>query len=125
MEDPIRVLAVDDDPDLRELYLHGLRALGFDVSVAEDGRAGVAALGELRPDAVVLDMGMPNASGLTVLNAVKGSEATRSIPVVVVTGVPRDDELWGGEEYAWDAYLQKPADLEAIGDAIRGLLGRS
>lgn len=118
------VLVVDDEADMRELYSIGLEDEGFRVVAAADGREAIAAMDLHVPAAVVLDMAMPHSSGLAVLNTVRERPETRHIPVIVVTGVSRDDDLWAGRDWGWDLYIQKPIELDELAESIRVLLAR-
>lgn len=116
------LLVVDDDDDLRTLYAEALGGKGFDVWPAEDGRRAIEILAERTPSAVVLDMGMPHASGLAVLHEIRDNPKTKHLPVVVVTGVPIDDDLWGGRTYSWDHYFTKPIRINDVAAALRELI---
>lgn len=118
------VLVVDDDPVIRELYSVGLEDLGFCVVEASNGKEALAKLEEQRPDAVVLDMAMPEASGLTVIQALRAKPGMSDVPVIAVTGLDPDDDLWGGHEWGWDLYLRKPVDLDELGAHLRKFIGR-
>ena len=78
----MKVLLVDDDTTLRRTRGIGLRAEGHDVLIAADGRTALQALREDRPDLVVLDLGLPDLSGLEVLRQLRGWSTT---PVVVLS----------------------------------------
>lgn len=119
------VLIVDDDASIRELFSHTLGEEGFRVAVAADGREATAALERQIPSAVVLDMAMPNASGLAVLQRIRERPETTHLPVIVVTGIDPHDELWGGREWGWDMYLSKPVDLTELTAAVREVTSRA
>lgn len=82
-----RVLVVDDDPDLRETLAHHLSCEGYSVDVARDGAEALARLAAGRsPDAIVLDLGMPNMNGWRFRDLQKRNPRLAEIPVVVMTG---------------------------------------
>jgi DNA-binding response OmpR family regulator len=108
------ILVVEDDPDQQMLYVEFLKREGFDVETAADGKQAVSRMEHMRPAALVLDMAMAGASGLGVLNAVRENPATADLPVIVVTGVSKSDQLWQGREWGWDYYVEKPADMTKL-----------
>ncbi|MFN0067682.1 MAG: response regulator, partial [Limisphaerales bacterium] len=101
------VLAIDDDPVVRDLFQRLLAREGFAVRCAADGEEGLALARELRPAVITLDVMMPGMDGWSVLGALKSDPATADIPVVMLTVV--DDR---GTGYALGAaeYLTKPVD---------------
>lgn len=68
-------------------------------------------------------MGMPKASGLTVLEWVRAN-SVRSVPVVVVTSMAKDAEVWGGRDWGWDHYMGKPVDTLALASVLERLIAR-
>jgi len=119
-----RILIVDDSPS----QLMGIRRivekLGHDAITAEDGAAGVEAAKRELPDLVLMDVVMPNLNGFQATRSICRDEATRHIPVVLVTTKDQDtDRVWGMRQGA-KAYITKPfneADLaEVIGQLLPG-----
>ena len=100
------VIVIDDDADARRIYSEYMRAKGFTVFTAPDGRTGLTKTLELIPDAIVLDLAMPKVDGWTVLKHVRESSLTAQIPVVVVSALTdaRDEAFYAGA----NAYLTKP-----------------
>jgi two-component system phosphate regulon response regulator PhoB len=87
MHRPI-VLIVEDEDDLRRMYRQALALEGFEVREARSGYEALRCLDTVRPDIIVLDLGLPGVDGLTVRDELAGSAHTRTIPIVVVTGSP-------------------------------------
>jgi two-component system, OmpR family, response regulator MtrA len=81
---PARVLLVDDDPDIRAIYGGRLRADGFEVSFAADGRQALAAVTG-PPAIILLDLRMPGMNGLEVLGQLKRNSSTAHVPVVMLS----------------------------------------
>ncbi len=81
-----RILVVDDDPDILDLHARVVREAGGEPIEARTGREALAALGETRPDLVLLDLGMPDMDGFDLLDAMRARTATQGIPVIVITG---------------------------------------
>lgn len=85
MEDRKKALIVDDNPNFRQLLECALEE-DFEVAAAEDGRKGVELAGTLRPDVILMDVMMPNMSGIEMARALSAEEETRDIPLIVLTG---------------------------------------
>src|SRR5687767_11320476 len=86
------ILVVDDDAELRKMFRIALRVGGFDVHEAGDGYSALKWIDQHSPDAIVLDLGLPAMSGHVVLQELAAHAHTRSIPVIIVTGMPGDHE---------------------------------
>src|SRR6185369_8280671 len=84
------VLIVEDDVDARDAYNRFLALSGFRTAVANDGREGLRKIASLVPDLVVMDLVMPGMSGRDAIQAMRDSEETRGIPVLVLTAHARD-----------------------------------
>ncbi len=106
-ERPCRVLVVDDEPDFAAMMASMLRALGYRASVAFDGREAMAAVRSEAPDVITLDIQMPGKSGLWFYHQLKSDDAFRSIPVIIVSGMPK-------EEPDWTAFLHVYFDVERL-----------
>jgi CheY-like chemotaxis protein len=85
-----KVCVIDDDADLREIYLLSLNREGFDAVLAKDGEEGLQVVRENKPGAIILDLQMPKKNGFEVLAELAADPELRSIPVVVLSNV--DDE---------------------------------
>lgn len=86
----LKICVIDDDTDLREIYLLNLNREGFDAVLAKDGNEGLAIIREHKPDAIILDLQMPNKNGFEVLAELSADPALRKIPVVILSNT--DDE---------------------------------
>ena len=117
-----RILIVEDDRVGRHILHTFLKQQGYDTLLVGDA---TAALAEARkkPDAIVLDLGLPAGGGLTFLQRLKQFPALATIPVVIVSGEERATHEPRARELGADAYIEKPASNEAILAEIRRLLG--
>src|SRR5688500_7785658 len=107
------VLLVEDDDATRELFTHALEMAGWTVRSAGDGLSGLRMLDVFRPDVIVLDMRLPAASGLQVLDRLR--DRTRSTPVIAISGY--DDSLDVARAHdAVLAIIRKPFDT---GELVR------
>lgn len=85
-----KICVIDDDADLREIYLLNLNRENFDAVLAKDGNEGLAIIREHRPEAIILDLQMPNKNGFEVLAELASDPDLKSIPVVILSNA--DDE---------------------------------
>jgi two-component system phosphate regulon response regulator PhoB len=84
-EPDLQVLLIEDDPAVAEMYRYRLEIDGYTVTVAPDGESGLALALETQPDLVYLDLKLPGTDGLSVLEKLRAQEATRTLPVVILT----------------------------------------
>src|SRR5258706_2710974 len=117
-----RVLLVDDDEDVRHMTRVALGFEGFDVTEAADGAAGLAAVREDRPDAMVLDVMMPGVNGLEVLRELREDVDLRDLPIVLLTAKAGNSAEQEGWEAGATAYLTKPFTGTALAATLRSLL---
>jgi two-component system OmpR family response regulator len=119
---PVRVLVVDDEPTLAELLSMALRYEGWDVRSAGDGQTAVRTAREFRPDAVVLDMMLPDIGGLEVLRRLRGEAP--EVPVLFLTAKDSIEDRITGLTAGGDDYVTKPFSLEEVVARLRGLMRR-
>ena len=106
-----RVLVIDDEPDVLLLCRVNLQHRRHQASEAEDGEHGIAdAVNLLRPDAIVLDLMLPNLDGYQVLRELRADERTRDLPVLVLTAKVQMEDHRRCLELGADAFLTKPSD---------------
>ncbi|YCU72591.1 response regulator transcription factor [Mycobacteroides abscessus] len=117
-----KVLMVDDDPDVRNSVARGLRHSGFDVRVAVDGRDALTQLAADEPDALVLDVQMPELDGVAVVTALRA--LGNDIPICVLSARDTVNDRIAGLEVGADDYLTKPFDLGELVARLRALLRR-
>ncbi len=115
------VLLVEDDAPARELFRAALRGAGFVVTAVDDGLAALHRIESQRPDVLVLDMGLPRLGGRDVLRELRANPATRTIPIVIVTG----SDVADLNERAGIPVLTKPVDPDALVQAVENLLRRA
>ena len=108
----LRILVVDDDPDIRELLRDRLVADGYHVLTASDGRQTLELLRQETIDGVMLDIGIPEIDGLEVLSLLR--RADQALPVVITTAVEALDRALLAVEAGAQAYLLKPFDIAQL-----------
>ena len=116
------VLVVDDDPAIQRTLAIGLRAQGYDVLPARDGRTAVDACHDDAPDVVLLDLGLPDLSGVDVLRAVR---AWSQVPVIVLSARHGSDDKVQALDVGADDYVTKPFGMEELLARIRAAVRRS
>jgi len=119
----VRVLVVDDEETLAELVSMALRMEGWETHSAGTGTEAVRAARDFRPDAVVLDVMLPDFSGLEVLSRLRGE--TPHLPVLFLTARDAVEDRIAGLTAGGDDYVTKPFSLEEVVLRLRALLRRS
>ncbi|MCC4320064.1 MULTISPECIES: response regulator transcription factor [Streptomyces] len=120
---PVRVLVVDDESALADLLSMALRYEGWEVRTAGDGADAIRITRELRPDAVVLDIMLPDMDGLAVLGRLR--RELPDVPVLFLTARDAVEDRIAGLTAGGDDYVTKPFSLEEVVARLRGLLRRS
>jgi CheY-like chemotaxis protein len=120
-----RVLVVDDNPDSITIIRSILDAHGFLVDVAESGPEALKKLESNVPDVLLLDVMMPEMSGIEVLERLKANKRTAKLPVVLVTAKTQDEDVLVGYQYGADYYITKPCTSKQLLYGIGLVLGRS
>ena len=120
---PMRVLVVDDEATLTELLSMALRYEGWDVRAAGDGMTAVRLAREFRPDAIVLDIMLPDIDGFEVLNRVRAESP--DVPVLFLTAKDAVEDRIAGLTAGGDDYVSKPFSLEEVVARLRGLMRRA
>ncbi len=120
---PLRVLVVDDETNLAELVSMALRYEGWDVAVAHTGSAAVAAAKERHPDAIVLDIMLPDFDGLEVMRRVRAFQP--DVPVLFLTARDAVEDRITGLTAGGDDYVTKPFSLEELVARLRALMRRA
>jgi CheY-like chemotaxis protein len=117
-----RVLVVDDHPINLKLACDVMEHEGYLVDRAESAEAALACIDRIRPDLILMDLGMPGMDGFALTRRLRADEATRSIPVVALTAfaMKRDEEK--ALEAGCDAYISKPIDTRTLPARIAALL---
>lgn len=116
------ILVVDDEPVLRETLAEALEADGFRVLMAADGREALSQFREHQPDLVVLDLMLPELSGIEVCRIIR---AESGVPIVMLTAKSSELDKVVGLELGADDYVTKPFSLRELSARIRALLRRS
>jgi two-component system alkaline phosphatase synthesis response regulator PhoP len=127
MNDKKRILVVDDEADFCSIVQCNLEREGFEVEVAYDGVQGLEKVAANPPDAIVLDVIMPEKDGYAVCKELKGNQKYADIPIVMLTAAASHVSSTRYSHYdsmsmEADDYLPKPASAEKISESLKGLL---
>jgi two-component system OmpR family response regulator len=120
---PLRVLVVDDEPDLVDVLSSVLTHEGWDVRSAQDGASAVQVGQSFQPDAVILDVNLPDASGFDVLRRLRGINP--GVCVLFLTARDAVEDRIAGITAGGDDYVTKPFSMEEVLARLRGLVRRA
>lgn len=127
MSEEKRILVVDDEPDFVSIVKKNLEKAGFAVEVAYDGIEGMNKVKENPPDAIVLDVMMPEKDGYKVCSELKKNDQYADIPILLLTAVADHVSStryshYDGMSTEADDYLPKPASADDILESVKSLL---
>ncbi|WOF23784.1 response regulator transcription factor [Microbacterium betulae] len=117
-----RVLLVEDEPDLADPLAYLLRREGYEVEIAEDGDAALAAFREQEPDVILLDLMLPGMPGTEVCRQVR---TTSAVPIIMVTAKDSEVDIVVGLELGADDYVTKPYSSRELLARMRAVLRRT
>jgi CheY-like chemotaxis protein len=116
------VLVVEDHSDTLEMMGFVLNLHGFDVTLARTAEEALAALAERTPAVITIDIGLPGISGLDVARRVRQNPATRTLPIIAVTGWASPQHVERAKDVGCDVVLPKPVAPETLLAEIHRLL---
>jgi len=119
------ILVIEDEKEIQDLIRYNLEKNGYRVTVAKDGDRGLEQLFASRPDAVVLDLMLPGATGLDILKEVRAETTMQDLPVLVLTARTTEMDKLVGFEHGADDYLTKPFSTRELVARVKALLRRS
>ncbi|MRK00757.1 MULTISPECIES: response regulator [Aeromicrobium] len=116
------VLTVDDDPAILRTLSINLKARGYGVEIATDGRSALQIVHECMPDAILLDLGLPDLDGIAVLRQVRSFS---QVPVIVVSARAESDDKVEALDLGADDYVSKPFSMEELLARVRAATRRN
>lgn len=122
--DKKRILIADDEPNIRSVVA---RMLDKDYVVLEatNGEEAVDIAGRERPDIILMDLMMPQMDGYTACSLIKADQATKMIPIIILTAIDHESNRKFAMEMGADAYITKPFTPQVLADAIGPLLDKA
>ncbi|HEX8352091.1 MAG TPA: response regulator [Pyrinomonadaceae bacterium] len=121
--EPLRVLVVDDAPDVTEMIALMMSYAGYSVVTAFSAAEALDAARTQRFDAIISDIGMPGMSGYQLAEALRALPAYRSTPLIAVTGFTMYEDRERARSAGFDDFLNKPISPSALVDAVKRLCG--
>ena len=120
----MKILLVEDDKSLREIYGVRLLAEGYDIISASDGEEALARVIKERPDLIISDVMMPKISGFDMLDIIRSTTETRHVKVIIMTALSSEEQRQRGESLGADRYLVKSqVGIEDVVRAVHEVLG--
>ena len=118
-----KLLLVEDDNNLREIYAARLEAEGYEIATAADGESALATAVKERPDLIILDVMMPKISGFDVLDILRSTPETKDAKIVMMTALSQESDRARGEQLGANKYLVKSqVTLEDVVETVKELL---
>ena len=115
----LRILVVDDEASTRLLIRSYLQKMGLGVLEAESGNAALELLKQERPDAVILDLNMPDGSGWETACKLKQDPVTKDLPLIAITGLTEELAILGRPKPIWDDFIEKPFSLVMLKKVLK------
>lgn len=119
---PASILIVDDDPNIVLALRFLMEKAGYQVRVAADGEAAIAAVGKYRPDIVLLDVMLPRRNGIDVCAAIRTAPATAGTRIIMLSAKGMERERNRGMQAGADEYITKPFSTRDVMERVRLLL---
>jgi two-component system sensor histidine kinase ChiS len=120
---PKSVMIIEDEPDAAELFAEMMRLNGFRVLKTYSGKPAMELIAQQKPDLIILDIMMPDISGLDVLHSLRADAALAAIPVVIVSAKATAEDIRTGLEAGASIYLTKPVAYMDLKNAVDSLVG--
>ena len=117
-----KILVVEDEQDLLTLQSMLLSIEGYTVEGVMDGQTALDVVETMKPDLILLDIMLPEVDGFQVCRQLKSNEATRHIPIIILTAKKSKEDLIMGEQVGADMYITKPYKTSMVIEAIQKLL---
>ncbi|WP_416885477.1 response regulator transcription factor [Marinospirillum sp.] len=123
MTSALKVLVVDDEPNILLSLEFLMQQAGFDVATAEDGETALSQISQQTPDLILLDISLPGISGFEVLEKLRRQPAYQRLPIVMLTAHGREVEREKGLALGADDYITKPFSTQLLVEKVKQLLG--
>lgn len=120
----MRILVVDDEPDIREFVQYNLSKEGYDVTCATNGREALSEAAEFRPHLILMDMMMPEMDGREACRALRAEPATSKIMIVFLSAVCEEESLVQCYEAGADDYITKPVSMKVLCSRVGAICKR-
>lgn len=125
MDDAKRILIIEDETDLADVIGYNLRRAGYRTDAAADGNVGLQKATDERPDLVILDVMMPQLSGLQVARLLRTNPKTSAIPILMLTAKAEEADQVAGLQVGADDYVTKPFSMKVLLARVEAMLRRN
>ena len=119
-----RIMIIEDNPKNMKIMVDLMQVHGYETITAEDGMIGLETALKEKPDLILMDVQLPGIDGYEVTRRLKGKDATRDIPVIVVTSFAMKGEEARAKEVGAAGYISKPIDIHKLMDTVAEHLPR-
>src|SRR5271169_325009 len=120
-----RVLLIEDDRDIVELFRYNLEREGFQVAAANDGATGLVQVCKTTTDMLLTDLMLPKRSGLEICRDIRRDQALNRLPILMLTALGEEADRVVGLEMGADDYVTKPFSPRELGARVKALLRRT
>ena len=121
----IKILCVDDEPDILEILKYNLSNEGYQISTAKDGKIAVKKAKEIKPNLIIMDIMMPNMDGIQTCEILRSDESFNDTLIMFLTARGEDYSYVAAYEAGADDYVTKPVKPKILLSKVKGLLRRS
>jgi CheY-like chemotaxis protein len=116
----LKILVIEDKPDMRDMLAETLRLEGCEVRTAQDGRSGVDLAKVVRPDVVISDLGLPDIDGYEVARELRSDTSFASCRLIALSGFAQPEDVRRAKEAGFDAHLPKPLRMDDLRRLLTG-----
>ena len=117
-----RVLIIDDEPETVSMLKLFLELFGFEVMGTHTGKAGMKAIDEYKPHALILDLMLPDADGYQICRTLRDAPETRRLPIIMLSARTSQSDVKRGYKMGATRYLKKPVDLDLLVSELRNVI---
>ena len=121
----LKILIIEDEPDTAEMYAEMIRISGYEVVKYFGGLPAVAHIVDQKPTAVILDLMMPDMSGLEVLHYIKSQPSLSDLPVIIISAKTMPEDIEAGLKAGANSYLTKPVSFTDLRYALNEAIAQS
>jgi two-component system phosphate regulon response regulator PhoB len=118
------ILVIEDEEDIQQLVSYNLMKRGYSILNAETGEEALEKLGATRPDLILLDLMLPGINGLEVCKAIRRIDASKDIPIIMLTAKGEEEDIVIGLELGADDYITKPFSPKVLVARVNSILRR-
>ena len=125
MSEKVKILLVDDEPDLVQLVSVRLEAAGYEMAAAFDGQEALEQVKKVKPALIILDLMLPKLDGYKVCRLLKFDGKYKKIPILIFTARAQEEDIKLAMECGADAYLTKPFDAQMLLEKLKEMLNQT